>query len=490
MSTPDAPAPLPLPTASQLAAQISRGELSPLSALQSALERAEAGRALNAIISLNPHAAEQAAQVATRLASGETLPLAGVPIIIKDNLNLQGIRTTCGSRMLEGYVSPYTATAVARLMAAGAVIVGKANMDEFAMGSSSETSAYGPVLNPWDHSRVPGGTSGGSAAVVAAGIVPLSLGSDTGGSVRQPASFTGIYGFKPTYGRVSRYGLVAHASSLDQIGPFARSAADLALVMDVMAGHDPLDATSLGVPAQAAEPLPRRLRVGVISESLQGNTPGVQAALAHTLAALRELGASVQEVSLPSTGYAVAAYYLISTPEASSNLARYDGMAYGIRAEAGDVTTSMSAARAHGFGAEVKRRILMGTYALSSGYYDAYYSRAMRARQLIAQDFDRAFETFDVLVTPTSPFPAFRLGERSRDPLAMYAADVDTVAVSLAGVPALSLPMGFEEVDGRALPVGIQLIAPTLADMRLLTLAAALEAQGAVQLRLPVGAEA
>ena len=490
MSTPDAAS--LFPTASQLAAQISRGELSPLSALQSALERAEAGRVLNAIISLNPHAAEQAAQVATRLAAGETLPLAGVPIIIKDNLNLQGTRTTCGSRMLEGYVSPYTATAVARLMAAGAVVVGKANMDEFAMGSSSETSAYGPVLNPWDQSRVPGGTSGGSAAAVAAGIVPLSLGSDTGGSVRQPASFTGVYGFKPTYGRVSRYGLVAHASSLDQIGPFARSAADLALVMGVMAGHDPLDATSLNAPVIPGESLPRPLRVGVISESLQGNTPGVQAALAHMLAALRELGASVQEVSLPSTGYAVAAYYLISTPEASSNLARYDGMVYGIRAGGGgagasDVATSMSAARAQGFGAEVKRRILMGTFALSSGYYDAYYSKAMRARQLIARDFQRAFESFDVLVTPTSPFPAFRFGERSHDPLAMYAADVDTVAVSLAGVPALSLPMGFEEVDGKALPVGIQLIAPALADARLLTLAAALEAQGAVQLRQPVG---
>ena len=490
MSTPDAPTPSVPPTASQLAAQISRGELSPLSALESALERAEAGRTLNAIISFNPHAAEQAEHVGTRLASGETLPLAGVPIIIKDNLNLRGTRTTCGSRMLEGYVSPYTATAVARLMAAGAVVLGKANMDEFAMGSSSETSAYGPVLNPWDHARVPGGTSGGSAAVVAAGVVPLSLGSDTGGSVRQPAAFTGVYGFKPTYGRVSRYGLVAHASSLDQIGPFARSAADLALVMGVMAGHDPLDATSLGMPAWSAEPIPTPLRVGVISESLQGNTPGVQAALAHMLAALEELGASVQEVSLPSTRYAVAVYYLISTPEASSNLARYDAMVYGVRAEAGDVLASMSAARALGFGAEVKRRILMGTYALSSGYYDAYYSKAMRVRQLIAQDFGRAFETFDVLVTPTSPFPAFRLGERSHDPLAMYAADVDTVAVSLAGVPALSLPMGFEKVDGKALPVGIQLIAPALTDGRLLTLVAALEAQGAVPMRWPVSGNA
>ncbi|MGY2893780.1 Asp-tRNA(Asn)/Glu-tRNA(Gln) amidotransferase subunit GatA [Deinococcus sp. UYEF24] len=488
MSTPDVSSQSSQPTATQLAAQIARGELSPQQALRSALDRAEAARALNALISLNPHAEHQAAQVAERLAAGEALPLAGVPVVIKDNLNLTGTFTTCGSRMLEGYLSPYTATAVERLIAAGAVILGKANMDEFAMGSSSETSAFGPTLNPWDHGRVPGGTSGGSAALVSAGVVPLSLGSDTGGSVRQPASFTGVYGFKPTYGRVSRYGLVAHASSLDQIGPFARSAADLALVMGVIAGHDPLDATSLNAPAtfQSAQLLPIPLRVGVVTESLQGNTPGVQAALARMLTALEALGASVQEVSLPSTEYAVAAYYLISTPEASSNLARYDGMAYGVRATAPEVGASMSAARARGFGPEVKRRILMGTYALSSGYYDAYYSKAMKVRQLIAQDFARAFERFDVLVTPTSPFPAFRFGERSGDPLAMYAADVDTVAVSLAGVPALSLPMGFEEVDGKLLPVGIQLIAPALADERLIALAAALEEQGAVQMRTPV----
>ena len=493
MSTPDAPftppqpsSPLP-PTATSLALQITRGELSPQQALHSALERAEAARSLNALISLNPHAEQQAAQVAERLEAGETLPLAGVPVVIKDNLNLRGTFTTCGSRMLEGYLSPYTATAVERLIAAGAVILGKANMDEFAMGSSSETSAYGPTLNPWDHGRVPGGTSGVSAALVSAGVVPLSLGSDTGGSVRQPASFTGVYGFKPTYGRVSRYGLVAHASSLDQIGPFAHSAADLALVMGVIAGHDPLDATSLKASTDF-RPTPSRptpLRIGVVTESLQGNTPGVQAALGRMLSALEALGGSVEEVSLPSTGYAVAAYYLISTPEASSNLARYDGMAYGMRAAVPEVGASMSAARARGFGPEVKRRILMGTYALSSGYYDAYYSKAMKVRQLIAQDFARAFERFDFLVTPTSPFPAFRFGERSGDPLAMYAADVDTVAVSLAGIPALSLPMGFEEVDGNLLPVGIQLIAPALADERLIALAAALEVQGAVQMCSP-----
>ncbi len=479
-------------TATQLVARIKSGETSPLATLQAALSRAEAARPLNALISLNPQAEEQAGQVAVRLAAGEVLPLAGVPVVIKDNLNLAGTYTTCGSRMLEHYLSPYTATAVQRLTAAGAVIVGKANMDEFAMGSSSETSAFGPALNPWDMQRVPGGTSGGSAVVVAAGVVPLSLGSDTGGSVRQPAAFTGVYGFKPTYGRVSRFGLVAHASSLDQIGPFARSAADLALLMGVMAGHDPLDATSLDVPVTFGEPsaLPTPLRVGVVTESLQGNTPGVEAALARMLEALEGLGAQVQRVSLPSTAYAVAAYYLISTPEASSNLARYDGMAYGTRAQGADVNTSMGAARAQGFGPEVKRRILMGTYALSSGYYDAYYSKAMKVRQLIADDFTRAFTQVDVLVLPTSPFPAFRFGERSGDPLAMYAADVDTVAVSLAGVPALSVPMGFEERDGKSLPLGVQLVGPALSDERLIALAAALEESGAVQLKVPTPANA
>ncbi|WP_425147207.1 Asp-tRNA(Asn)/Glu-tRNA(Gln) amidotransferase subunit GatA [Deinococcus sp.] len=466
-------------SARDLAAQVSQGQVTPQASVGAALERAEQMKHLNALISLNPAAQQQAQQVATRLAAGETLPLAGVPVVVKDNMNLRGTVTTCGSRMLAGYLSPYTATAVARLQAAGAVVIGKANMDEFAMGSSTETSAFGPALNPWDNGRVPGGTSGGSAVAVAAGIVPISLGSDTGGSVRQPAAFTGVYGFKPTYGRVSRYGLVAHASSLDQIGPLARSAADLALVMGVIAGHDPLDATSLDVPLEPAEGAwPSPLRVGVVRESLVGNTPGVQAALARVLAALEAQGASVSQVSLPSTEYAVAAYYLISTPEASSNLARYDGMVYGLRAAGSDVAASMGSARARGFGPEVKRRILMGTYALSSGYYDAYYSKAMRVRQLVAQEFARAFERFDVLVTPTSPFPAFRFGERSGDPLAMYAADVDTVAVSLAGVPALSIPAGFEELDGHPLPVGIQLIAPALADQRLLTLAQLLEQGG------------
>lgn len=466
-----------------MAEQVRRGELTPQQTVQQALARAQEVQHLGALLSVNEQAQAQAEQVSARLQAGESLPLAGVPVVIKDNLNLRGTRTTCGSRILEGYVSPYTATAVQRLQDAGAVVIGKANMDEFAMGSSTENSAYGPTRNPWDESRVPGGSSGGSAVAVASGIVPVSLGSDTGGSVRQPAAFTGIYGLKPTYGRVSRYGLVAYASSLDQIGPFATSAADLSLVMGVIAGHDPLDSTSLEHPFQAeVSPLFARLRVGVIREALAGNTPGVEAALQHTLAALQELGADIAEVSLPTLEHAIAAYYLIATPEASSNLARYDGMVYGQRpAGVTEVNRAMGEARAAGFGPEVKRRILMGTYALSSGYYDAYYSKAMRVRRLIATEFADAFQQFDVLISPTSPFPAFRFGERSGDPLAMYAADADTVAVNLAGVPALSLPMGHEEQDGRRLPVGIQLIAPALQDERLLMVATALEAVGAVR---------
>lgn len=425
-----------------------------------------------------------------RLSAGEALPLAGVPVVVKDNLNVAGTRTTCGSRILSNYVSPYSATVVERLTQAGAVIVGKANMDEFAMGSSTESSAWGPTLNPWDPERVPGGSSGGSAVAVAANITPISLGSDTGGSVRQPAALTGVYGLKPTYGRVSRYGLVAYASSLDQVGPFARTAADLALVMNVLAGHDPRDATSLEAPPAFRTGTPqelRGLRVGVIRESLGGNTPGVEAALQGVLSALRDAGAVVSEVGVPSVQHAIAAYYLIATPEASSNLARYDGMVYGARVPAGDVMGSMTLTREQGFGREVQRRILLGTYALSSGYYDAYYSKAMRVRRLIADDFARAFAGVDLLITPTSPFPAFRRGEKTADPLAMYAADVDTVAINLAGLPALSVPAGFEEVDGRRLPVGVQFIAPALGDERLVALAGSLEGIGAVRLETPPG---
>ncbi|WP_019007958.1 Asp-tRNA(Asn)/Glu-tRNA(Gln) amidotransferase subunit GatA [Deinococcus aquatilis] len=480
-----------LPSATDLARAVSVQETTPQALLSDSLTRIEAAQHLNALISLNEGAAQQADAVQARVQAGEMLPLAGVPIIVKDNINVRGTRTTCGSRILAHYTSPYDATVARRLMQAGAVIVGKANMDEFAMGSSTESSASGPTLNPWDTARVPGGSSGGSAVAVAAQLTPISLGSDTGGSVRQPAAFTGVYGLKPTYGRVSRYGLVAYASSLDQIGPFARNAADLALIMNVIAGHDPSDATSLQAPPQFAAGTPddlRGLRVGVIRESLEGNTAGVEATLNATLDAMRGAGASVQEVSVASVRHAIAAYYLIAMPEASSNLARYDGMTYGDRDTPGaDVNTSMTLTREHGFGREVQRRILIGTYALSSGYYDAYYSKAMKVRGLIAQDFARAFADFDVLVTPTSPFPAFRRGEKSSDPLAMYAADVDTVAINLAGLPALSVPAGFETVDGVRLPIGIQFIAPTLKDEVLLTLAGGLEGVGAVQMEGPAG---
>ncbi|ANE43878.1 Asp-tRNA(Asn)/Glu-tRNA(Gln) amidotransferase subunit GatA [Deinococcus puniceus] len=480
----------PQPSATDLARAVLAQDTTPQALLSNALARIDAAQHLNALISLNAGAEAHAQAVQARVQAGETLPLAGVPIIVKDNINVRGTRTTCGSRILANYTSPYDATVARRLVHAGAVIVGKANMDEFAMGSSTESSASGPTLNPWDTARVPGGSSGGSAVAVAANLTPISLGSDTGGSVRQPAAFTGVYGLKPTYGRVSRFGLVAYASSLDQIGPFARSAEDLALIMNVIAGHDPQDATSLHAPPQFAAGTPddlRGLRVGVIRESLEGNTAGVESTLNATLDALRGAGASVQEVSIASVRHAIAAYYLIAMPEASSNLARYDGMTYGDRSTAPDVNTSMTLTREHGFGREVQRRILLGTYALSSGYYDAYYSKAMKVRGLIAQDFARAFADFDVLVTPTSPFPAFRHGEKSSDPLAMYAADVDTVAINLAGLPALSVPAGFETVDGVRLPVGIQFIAPTLKDEVLLTLAGGLEGVGAVQMEAPAG---
>ncbi|MFB9994152.1 Asp-tRNA(Asn)/Glu-tRNA(Gln) amidotransferase subunit GatA [Deinococcus oregonensis] len=480
-----------LPSATDLARAVQVRETTPQTLLSDTLARLDAAQNLNALISLNEGAAQQADAVQARVLAGETLPLAGVPIIVKDNINVRGTRTTCGSRILAHYTSPYDATVARRLMQAGAVIVGKANMDEFAMGSSTESSANGPTLNPWDTARVPGGSSGGSAVAVAAQLTPVSLGSDTGGSVRQPAAFTGVYGLKPTYGRVSRFGLVAYASSLDQIGPFARSAEDLALIMNVIAGHDPQDATSLHAPPEFVAGTPddlRGLRVGVIRESLEGNTAGVESTLNTTLDALRGAGASVQEVSIASLRHAIAAYYLIAMPEASSNLARYDGMTYGDRNTPGaDVNTSMTLTREHGFGREVQRRILIGTYALSSGYYDAYYSKAMKIRGLIAQEFARAFADFDVLVTPTSPFPAFRRGEKSSDPLAMYAADVDTVAINLAGLPALSVPAGFETIDGVRLPVGIQFIAPTLKDELLLTLAGGLEGVGAVQMDAPAG---
>ncbi len=437
---------------------------------------------LNAFISLNPLALEEAARVDARVAAGEDLPLAGFPLAVKDNIVLQGLRATAGSRILENFVSPYTSTALQRLLDAGAVVIGKANMDEFGMGSSGENSAYGATKNPRDHSRVPGGSSSGSAAAVAQGIVAVALGTDTGGSIRLPAAFCGVLGLKPTYGRVSRYGVIAYASSLDQVGPFARSTENLAALLEVMSGHDPMDATSLDAPKNFTSALNQDIRgwkIGLVKESIgSGNSLAVQSAMEETRIALEKLGANVVEVSLPSLENALSAYYLIACPEASSNLARYDGMIYSERAQGTDLLEVMAKSRGQGFGAEVKRRILMGTYALSSGYYDAFYSKALRARAMIAADFAKVFGGVDALLMPTAPSPAFELGAKA-DPLEMYLTDVDTVAVNLAGLPAISIPFGYEQNGGYStsggLPIGIQLIAPILEDARLIALSAALE---------------
>ena len=437
---------------------------------------------LNAFICLNPLALEQAAAVDTRVAAGEDLPLAGFPLAIKDNIVLRGLGATAGSSILENFVSPYTSTALQRLLKAGAVVIGKANMDEFGMGSSGENSAYGATKNPRDPSRVPGGSSSGSAAAVAQGIVAGALGTDTGGSIRLPAAFCGVLGLKPTYGRVSRYGVIAYASSLDQVGPLARNTKDLAALLEVMSGHDPMDATSLDAPSHFSSALNQGIagwKIGLVKESIgSGNSQAVHSAIEETRKALESLGASVVEVSLPSLENALAAYYLIACPEASSNLARYDGMVYSKRAAGLDLLEVMAKSRGLGFGAEVKRRILMGTYALSSGYYDAFYSKALRARAMIAADFAKAFSSLDALLMPTAPSVAFELGAKA-DPLEMYLTDVDTVAVNLAGLPAISIPFGYEQ-NGvfstlGGLPIGLQLIAPILEDARLITLSAALE---------------
>ena len=405
------------------------------------------------------------------------LPLAGVPVALKDNIVTTEQPTTCASRILEGYVSPFDATVVRRLRAAGAMIAAKTNLDEFAMGSSTEHSAWGRVLHPLDHARVPGGSSGGSAALVAAGVVPFATGSDTGGSVRQPAAFCGITGLKPTYGRVSRWGMVAFASSLDQAGVLARSAADCAQVLAVVAGHDPRDATSVDRPVDdyvgaLAEGVAGR-RIGVVRQYFGGGgEAGVAAAVRESLAVLERAGATLVDVDLPSLEDSIAAYYVIAPAEASSNLARYDGVRYGHRcADARDLAELYSRSRAEGFGAEVQRRILVGTYVLSAGYYDAYYGRAQRLRRLIAQDFARAFAGVDLLAGPTAPTTALALGSSDADPAALYAADVNTVAVNLAGLPAISVPAGF--ADG--LPVGLQLVAPAFEESRLLAAGHALQ---------------
>lgn len=459
-----------------IAADLDARRVSALDLAEQALARAERAAALNSFIRIDADAAREAARSAdaTRASGRDLHQLAGIPFAHKDIFCTRGIATTCGSRMLRNFVPPYDAQVVERLAHAGAVSIGKTNMDEFAMGSSNENSAYGAAANPWDRTRVPGGSSGGSAAAVAAGIVPFATGTDTGGSIRQPAAFCGITGLKPTYGRVSRYGMIAYASSLDCAGVLARSAADCAAVFDTIAGFDARDATSVDRPhepsaAGLSQPL-AGLRIGVAREYFGG---GVQDDVADRVhAALRELercGATLVDITLPNAHHAIAAYYVIAPAEASSNLARYDGVRYGHRAtQARSLDELYSLSRAEGFGAEVQRRILVGTYALSAGYYDAYYLRAQKVRRLIAEDFASAFADVDLIAGPTAPTTAFRLGEKSGDALAMYAADVNTVAVNLAGLPAISIPAGFA---GDNLPVGLQLIAPAFAEARLLNAA-------------------
>jgi aspartyl-tRNA(Asn)/glutamyl-tRNA(Gln) amidotransferase subunit A len=402
-------------------------------------------------------------------------PLHGVPLAVKDLFCTEGAPSQAGSRILEGYRPPYTATVVRRLAQAGAPLLGKTNQDEFAMGSSNENSAYGPALNPWDRTRVPGGSSGGSAAAVAAGSAPWALGTDTGGSIRQPAALCGIVGLKPTYGAVSRFGMIAFASSLDQAGPLTRDVTDSALLLRHMVGHDDRDATSVAFPEEIVLPTAQRLdgiRLGVPDDLTgEGVEPGVMERFEATLAIARELGASVERVALPHADYGLSAYYVLAPAEASSNLARYDGVRYGLRREADDLLTMYTKTRHDGFGAEVKRRVLIGTYALSSGYYDAYYGRAQRVRTLIAEDFKAAFQRVDFVVTPTSPGVAFELGAKTDDPLSMYLNDYFTVPMPLAGIPAISIPCGLSE----GLPVGFQLSSPAFSENRLLDAAHALE---------------
>lgn len=473
-------------SAADIAAAISDGDVSATEVTRAHLDRiAEVDERVHAFLHIDDEGAlATAAAVDAKRKAGEPLgPLAGVPLALKDVMTMRGIPTTCGSRILEGWRPPYDSTVVERLRAADVVILGKTNMDEFAMGSSTEHSAYGPSHNPWDLDRIPGGSGGGSAAAIAAFEAPLAIGTDTGGSIRQPAAVTGTVGVKPTYGGVSRFGLVALASSLDQAGPCARTVEDAALLHAAIAGHDPRDSTSLTDPVPAVVEAARRgdvrgLRVGLVKElSGEGYQAGVTQRFNEAVDILTELGAEVVEVSCPHFDYALAAYYLILPAEASSNLARFDGMRFGLRAgDTGElgVEEVMSLTREAGFGAEVKRRIMIGTYALSSGYYDAYYGQAQKVRTLIQRDFAAAFEQADVLISPTAPTTAFRIGEKVDDPIAMYLNDVATIPVNLAGNCAMSLPIGLAPEDG--LPVGLQIMAPARADERLYNAGAALEA--------------
>ncbi|MEV7023463.1 Asp-tRNA(Asn)/Glu-tRNA(Gln) amidotransferase subunit GatA [Kitasatospora sp. NPDC093558] len=473
-------------TAAETAAAIATGEVSAVEVAQAHLDRIDAvDKKVNAFLHVDTEGALSAAKaVDDKRARGEELgPLAGVPLALKDVFTTKGIPTTCGSKMLEGWIPPYDATLTSRLKDAGVVILGKTNMDEFAMGSSTENSAYGPTGNPWDLSRIPGGSGGGSAAALAAFEAPLAIGTDTGGSIRQPGAVTGTVGVKPTYGAVSRYGLVAFSSSLDQGGPCARTVLDAALLHEAIAGHDPLDSTSIDAPVPAVVEAAklrdvRGMRIGVVKEFAgEGYQAGVMQRFNESVELLRELGAEVVEVSCPSFTLALPAYYLIAPSECSSNLARFDAMRYGLRvgddgSRSAEEVTALT--REAGFGDEVKRRIILGTYALSSGYYDAYYGSAQKVRTLISRSFDEAFAAVDVLVSPTTPTTAFPIGERADDPMAMYLADLCTIPSNLAGNAAMSLPVGLAPEDN--LPVGLQIIAPAMADDRLYRVGGAVEA--------------
>ena len=467
-------------TAGRLHEMLVGKEVTSREVTESVLRRvAEVEDRIHAFITLTPDLAlQQAALADARIQKAEASPLTGIPVAIKDLICTQGVRTTCGSRILENFLPPYDATVTEKLKAAGAVFIGKANMDEFAMGSSTENSFFGPTRNPWDLERIPGGSSGGSAAAVAADECILALGSDTGGSIRQPASCCGIVGLKPTYGRVSRYGLVAFASSLDQIGPLTKDVRDTALLLNAISGHEPRDSTSMEISVpdytRALRDDMRSLVLGIPKEFFgEGLDPEVASAIQKAIHTLEDLGAKTVEVSLPHTHAAVAVYYIIAPAEASSNLARYEGVKYGFRAkDAPDLLEMYEKTRSQGFGAEVKRRIMLGTYALSAGYYDAYYRKASQVRTLIWQDFQKAFAQCHALLTPTAPSPAFRIGEKANDPLQMYLSDIFTIPCNLAGLPGLSLPCGF---SSQGLPIGLQILANHFQEETILRVAYAFE---------------
>jgi aspartyl-tRNA(Asn)/glutamyl-tRNA(Gln) amidotransferase subunit A len=487
-------------TAVSLLAELSAGKISSVEIVRQLLDRSDRLKRLNVFVHLDPEQVlDQARALDARRQAGEMVGrLAGVPVAIKDVLCVEGEPTTCGSRMLRGFRPPFDSTVISKLRAAGAIVYGKTNMDEFAMGSSTENSAYGPTLNPWDEARVPGGSSGGSAVAVAAGLTPLALGSDTGGSIRQPAAVCGVVGLKPTYGRVSRYGLIAYASSLDQIGPFGHDLADTALLLSVIAGRDPNDSTSVPqtVPDYVStleEPLPS-LRIGVVPEFFgEGLDPEVANAVREAIRIYEKAGATIKEVSLPHSKYGIPAYYIVAPAECSSNLARYDGTTYGHRAadfspkypgedNLPPMIRMMMASRAEGFGAEVKRRIMLGTFVLSAGYADQYYNKALQVRRMIRGDFDSAFKEVDVLLGPTSPTPAFKLGERTADPLTMYLSDIYTITANLAGIPGISIPCGLTRTK---LPIGLQLLGAPFAEETLLRTARVFERETDWHLKRP-----